>query len=228
MRFSESCRNWKLVGHILHVQCLLADGHTWKDTTFDLDTRIGIHDGELHWDMHGFSHHSTDWHLEGTFLVVTCKKHHSTEHHKTRLDLSLRLRNDNGYIIVIAHSEKLSTMLTEVPWMKFRVVAEPDFSVFTTHPVMQHTMARIAESTAQHVSKQMSEMMAAAIAAATVAVTASAMEHISQSMEVMLSSISGDMSAATIEHSTSHFSHLHKFKTENGHIELEAHKHHEV
>ncbi|KZP11412.1 hypothetical protein FIBSPDRAFT_871343 [Athelia psychrophila] len=219
MRFTESVRRWELKESVLHAECLLADGHTWKHTTFDLNTCIGNIDGELRWDKQDFYksiclEHKA--HLEGTVLVAKCKKAHSNEYVLSRLDLATHLRNDNGIIVVIAHSEKLSTMLTEVPWMKFKVVAEPDFSVFTTHPVMQETMARIAQTTAEHVSKQMASILALAIAEATVVVTASAMEHVSQSMEVMLSTLSGE-TTATVEHSTSHLSHLHRFGSEQIH-----------
>lgn len=210
MPFTESCRRWELRGSVLHLECLLADGHTWKQTTFDLNTCIGNIDGQLTWDKKDFlktcEHHTAT--LENTFLVARCQRAHSTEYVSTRLDLSVRLRNDNGVMVLIAHSEKLSMMLTEVPWMKFRVVAEPDFSVFTTHPVMRETMTRIAETTVEHVTKQMASIMALAIAEATVVVTASAMEHVSQSMEVMLTSIGGQ-TAASIDHSASHAGHLH-------------------
>ncbi|KAF7986728.1 hypothetical protein HWV62_20282 [Athelia sp. TMB] len=230
MPFTESCRRWDLKGSVLHVECLLADGITWKHSTIDLNSCIGNIDGELHWDKHDFlktaQHHKA--HLEATFLVARCQKAHSTEYTLSRLDLAARLRNDNGVLVVIAHSEKLSMMLTEVPWMKFRVVAEPDFSVFTTHPVMKHTMARIAETTVDHVTKQMSSIIALAIESATIAVTASAMEHVSQSMEVMLSSIGGE-TTAHIDRSASHAQHLHKldhFGQHAGHIHTLEKEHH--
>ncbi|KAF7978664.1 hypothetical protein HWV62_45190 [Athelia sp. TMB] len=210
MPFVESCRRWELKGSILHLECLLADGHTWKETTFDLNSCIGNIDGQLTWDKKDFlktsEHHKA--HLEGAFLVARCQRAQSAAYVDSRLDLATRLRNDNGVIVLIAHNEKLSMMLTEVPWMKFRVVAEPDFSVFTTHPVMRETMTRIAETTVEHVTKQMASIIAVAIAEATVVVTASAMEHVSQSMEVMLSSIGGE-TVADIDHSASHAGHLH-------------------
>jgi len=86
---------------------------------------------------------------------------------------------------------------------------------------MQETMHKIAQSTAEHVSKRMAEIMTAAIAAASVAVYESAMAHVEQSMEVMLSTIGGEAAAATIEHSHTHHGHLYMHGSHHHH-----HHHH--
>ncbi|KAF7975676.1 hypothetical protein HWV62_8775 [Athelia sp. TMB] len=210
MQFAESCRNLKLDGAMLLAECLLADGTTWKQSTFDLNTCIGNIDGQLSWDYADFlkTAENQTAQIEGTFLVTRCQRANSGEYADTRLDLAARLRNDNGVVVVIARNEKLSTMLTEVPWMRFSVVAEPDFSVFTTHPVMQEAMAKIAQTTVEHVTKQMASIITVAIAEATVVVAASAMEHVSQSMEVMLSAIGGE-AVADINRSVSDAGYLH-------------------
>lgn len=100
-----------------------------------------------------------------------------------RLDLRTRLRLQGGVIIFVETNKKLSMMLSEVPWMKFKVIAEPDLSVFSKHPVVQQTMTRIAESTVEHVTMEMHKMLTIAMESAIVAVTASAMKHISTQME---------------------------------------------
>jgi len=218
MPLHESCRKFELKESSLFVECMLADGITWKLATFDLSTCIGNIDGKLTWGKTDFRSSSRDIRLEGTVLIAHCRKAHgSNEWVESRLDLAARIRNDNGILILIESNEKLSKMLTEVPWMKFKVVAEPDFSAFTKHPVMQETMHKIAQSTAEHVSKRMAEIMTAAIAAASVAVYESAMAHVEQSMEVMLSTIGGEAAAATIEHSHTHHGHLYMHGTHHLH-----------
>jgi hypothetical protein len=75
-------------------------------------------------------------------------------------------------------------MLSEVPWMKFKVIAEPDLSVFASHPVVKTTLSRIAESTVEHVTIEMHKMLTIAMEEAIVAIsTASAMKHVSLEIE---------------------------------------------
>ena len=74
-------------------------------------------------------------------------------------------------------------MLSEVPWMKFKVIAEPDLTVFGSHPVVKQTLTSIAESTVEHVALEMHKMLTIAMEEAIVVVTASAMKHVSLQME---------------------------------------------
>ena len=85
----------------------------------------------------------------------------------------------------IAYDEKLSVMLSEVPWMKFKVIAEPDFSLFAHHPVMQSTLVQIADTTVKHVTTKFEALMALALAETVKIVTQSAMEHVEQSLVVL-------------------------------------------
>ena len=205
MPFVESCRKWKLNGPILHLECLLADGHTWISTNFDLNYCIGNIDGRLSWDSKAFLR-STKEHtarLEGTVLVAKCKRAHSEAYVETRLDIATRLRNNDGVVVVLGKNED--------PGMKPSFVAEPDFSDFTAHPAVRGAMARVAQTTAEHVAKQMSMIAVAVIADATAAVIASAMEHASQSMEALLSNIGREM-AAGVDYSALHAGHLHTVK----------------
>ena len=84
------------------------------------------------------------------------------------------------------------------PDTKPSFVVEPDFSVFATHPAVRAAMARITETTAEHVATQMA------------AVTTSAMTHASQSMGMMVSTLGVEV-AAQVDHSASHAEHLHTF-----------------
>ncbi|KAF9058693.1 hypothetical protein BDP27DRAFT_559282 [Rhodocollybia butyracea] len=190
MSFAQNTRNLHISAKgVLSAECLLADGKHWRGYTFDLYKYLGIIHGELKWGYKDFHHASEGFRFEGTRLFVSCKLIDGRTK-ECWFDLATKLRVDNGVIVVVAYDAGLSTMLSEVPWMKFKVVAEPDFSVIAAHPVMQATMHKIAQSTVEHVSAQMSSIMSLAIAQAVEVVSKSAYEHISQSMEVMVQGVS--------------------------------------
>ena len=75
--------------------------------------------------------------------------------------------------------------LSEVPWMKFKVIAEPDFLVFAHHPVIQSTLIQIAVTTVEHVTAKFEALMALALAKTVKIVTHSAMKHVEQSLVVL-------------------------------------------
>jgi len=103
-------------------------------------------------------------------------------------------------------------MLSEVPWMKFKVIAEPDFSVFAHHPVMQSTLIEIATTTVKHVTARFETLMALALAETVKIVTHSAMEHVEERLVVMTQ----NLSAGT-------YAHLHETYTLSGHLKSEHH-----
>ena len=74
------------------------------------------------------------------------------------MDLRTRLCNANGLLIIVELNKKLSVMLSEVPWMKFKVIAEPDLNIFARNTVMKETLAHIAETTVKHATRQMHEV----------------------------------------------------------------------
>ena len=111
---------------------------------------------------------------------------------------------------MMAYDEKLSVMLSEVPWMKFRVIAEPDFSVFTRHPVMQSTLTQIATTTVEHVTAKFEALMAAALAETIQVVTQSAMEHVEQSLIVLTQNLSAAAGG---------YAHLHETYTGSGNLQ---------
>ncbi|KAF9066213.1 hypothetical protein BDP27DRAFT_1365826 [Rhodocollybia butyracea] len=209
MSFAQSTRKHHVSAEgILSAECLLADGEHWKVSTFDLHKYLGNINGELKWGYKDFHRTSEGFRIEGTKLFAKCKLSDGHAIKECWFDLAARLRSDNGVIVVIEYNESLSTMLSEVPWMKFKVVAEPDFSIIAAHPVMQATMNKIAHSTVEHVTAQMSSIMALAIAGAIEVVTKSAYEHISQSMEVMVQGVSAH---AQVHSSVNTGSKLHVF-----------------
>jgi hypothetical protein len=210
MSFAQSTRKYHVSAEgVLSAECLLADGEHWKVSTFNLYKYLGIVNGELKWGFTDFHRTASAFRFEGTKLFV--KYIINGQPKECWFDLAVRLRSDNGVIVVIEYNESLSTMLSEVPWMKFKVVAEPDFSIIAAHPVMRATMNRIAESTVEHVTAQMTSIMTLAIAGAIEVVTKSAYEHISQSMEVMVQGVSVN---AQVHASANTASKLHTFGEE--------------
>jgi hypothetical protein len=69
-------------------------------------------------------------------------------------------------------------------------------SVFSSHPVIKHTMTRIAESTVEHVTVEMHKMLTISMEEAIVAITASAMKYISTQMEQTVLDIVGCAAAS--------------------------------
>jgi len=129
-------------------------------------------------------------------LAVKFRIHAGEQYSIARLDLRTRLRNANGTLVVIELNNKLSVMLSEVPWMKFKVIAEPDFSVFAKHPVMQETLVRIAETTVEHVTNEMHKQLTIAMESAISIITASAMSHVQSQMEALVMDVAGQASAS--------------------------------
>ncbi|KAH9481366.1 hypothetical protein JR316_0005891 [Psilocybe cubensis] len=191
----ETCTKLELKGTFLHAQCRRLDGAV-VHSKIDLDTIIGFLDGHLQWDISGFSTHCFEYSLDGFFLVAKYRIHKGDEYRIARLDLRTRLRNSNGVLIIIELNKKLSLMLSEVPWMKFKVIAEPDLSVFAKHPVMQETLVSIAETTVEHVTIEMHKMLTIAMETAITAITASAMKHVSAQMESLVTGAVGHASAS--------------------------------
>jgi hypothetical protein len=182
----DTCSKFELKGAHLHVECRRLDGSV-SLSSLDLDTCIGNNDGKLEWDMGGFSKSCESFFLEGFFLVARYRHlGDGTQYSTSRLDLRTRLRNADGFLIIVEIEKKLSVMLSEVPWMKFKVVAEPDLSVFASHPVIQQTLVRIAETTVHldtasamsHVSLQIQTLVQDSVGCATAQASATEGEYL--------------------------------------------------
>jgi len=102
-------------------------------------------------------------------------------------------------------------MLTEVPWMKFKVIAEPDLSIFAGHPVIKDTMVKIAQSTVQHVTAEMSLRLQAALQLAIAEVTISAIQYIHTEMDMVVQETTG-IGAAEVHASCTSGQYLHEMK----------------
>ncbi|KAF8905126.1 hypothetical protein CPB84DRAFT_1845204 [Gymnopilus junonius] len=203
----DSCIKLELKGTVLHADCHRLDGSV-AHSHLNLDEIIGLVDGQLVWDHRGFSKHCFEYSLDNFFLVVKCRVHAGEQYHISRIDLRTRIRNRDGILLVIELNQKLSVMLSEVPWMKFKIIAEPDLSVFAKHPVMQETLTRIAETTVEHVTLAMHEQLTIAMQAAIAVVTESAMHHVSEQMQML---VTGAVRHASASASITGPEHLHLF-----------------
>ena len=123
----------------VHLDFNHSDGHV-SHTSIDLNLYIGNVNGRLQWDATGFSKTCKSIHLEEFFLVADClvpTQHGQKEHYvTTHLDLRTHFRIAGEILIYIKTNKKLSMMLSEVPWMKSKVITEPDLSVFSSHLVV--------------------------------------------------------------------------------------------
>jgi len=200
------------------------DGST-VSSSINLDLYIGNADGHLEWDIVAFSKTCIELALDGYFLTAKCLRYGSESTYSfSRIDLRTRLRNADGVLICIELNKKLSVMLTEVPWMKFRVIAEPDLSIFSSHPVIQETLVKIAEATVEHVTIEMHNKLTIAMQEAIAVVTASAMRHVHAQISIMVQDAVGVAAAHGSGSESPHFGlkydhshHLYGRGGSNGH-----------
>ncbi|KIJ40902.1 hypothetical protein M422DRAFT_68425 [Sphaerobolus stellatus SS14] len=213
---AEACFNLKFEGGLLWADCIQWDAtETRKRLSFAINEYIGNIDGQLVWDGKSKNFVASCKSIEikdGYWLVAECKRAGNTnEYVWSKFDLRTKLRNDHGRIVEIVFDAKLSKMLTEVPWMKFKVIAEPDLSIFAGHPVIKDTMVKIAQSTVQHVTMQMSLRLQAAIELAIKEVTISAIQYIHTEMDMVVRETTG-VGAAQVHASCTGGQYLHEMK----------------
>ena len=101
--------------------------------------------------------------------------------------------------------------------MKFKVVAEPDLTVFRSHPVVKETLIKISESCVEHVTFEMQAKLTIAMEAAIIAITASAMKHVSVLLETICTDVVGHATACP---SVTECECLHIDKDHYGHHEV--------
>ncbi|KAF8996177.1 CVNH domain-containing protein [Cyathus striatus] len=221
-----TCKNVKLKGTVLSAHCFHSSSREHVYAILDLNTCIGFDNGKLFWGGSNFSSKCEKIELKNWVLVVTFEDK-AGHHHETVLELWECIHNIDGklrYIEVM--NAKFSAMLSEVPWMKFRVIAEPDMSVFASHPVLKTTMARIAQSTVEHVTMQMEEKITKAITEAISSVTVSAMTHIQKSLEVMVQEVAFGGGKAHIHGSATATEELHILREGDRYFEAVNYGHH--
>lgn len=196
---AEACFGLKIseIG-ILTGQCLKWNGIR-VEASFNVNDYIANIDGRLVWDgikFRNFKDSCTEINIiDGFILRAKCRAADGKNWVVSTFDLSTRLRIHDGRIVIINFDEKFTKMFTEVPWMKFKVVAEPDFSVLAGQTVVRDTMIKIATSTVQHVTVEMEAKIRAAIALAIQEVTVSATQYIQTELNLALRQTSTERSA---------------------------------
>lgn len=143
---------------ILHAQCRKMDGTSgYASSKLDLNDYIGIVNGKLVWGRSGFYAICEKVRLEGYKLVVECRDRKG-DLVTSRLDLTRYLQTyDGGLGVNVAESNhEISTLFSEAPWIKFKVVTEPDASVDIGVP-FKSAFQEIAHATSKHVTAIMTE-----------------------------------------------------------------------
>ena len=182
------------------------------ERTFVINEYLANIGGKLVWDASIKNFLATCRNIsikDGYILIAECLSANGVDYVWSEFDLRTKLRVDHGELVEIIFDTKLTKMLTEVPWMKFKVIAEPDLSVFAGHPVIKDTMVKIAQSTVQHVTLQMSQRLQAAIQLAISEVTLSAIQYINSEMDLVVQQTSG-LGAAEVHASCTNGQYLHQ------------------
>jgi hypothetical protein len=172
---------------ILIAEGVLVNGEL-TTVRFELAKHLGIKDGKFVWKDKNYHRACKDIKIvieDGScFIEASCHHKDNQNYVPARFNLSEVLYILRGKFEV--RDTRFSQMLSEVPWMKFKVVAEPDYTVFARDAVLQKMMAHIAKSTVDHVTAQMSEQMQLAVETATKTVMASAMAYVAEEMQAIV------------------------------------------
>ena len=98
MLFTQSCKNIRLDGAILHAECRTHDRNpTYKKSDLDLDTILGNHNGKFQWGLTGFSKHAKAISLDHSILTADLQRS-SGDYVKVTVDLSTNIINDDGVL----------------------------------------------------------------------------------------------------------------------------------
>ena len=162
---------------------------TYTTSSIDLNDYIGNINGQLTWGYKDFKKSSRGIVLKDGYLIAECKNERE-QYVTSRLELTKGLHCDAGKLEVMVPkiNPEFSKFMSEAPWMKFKVVTEPQMDLLLTHKVVQNSFESIAETTVKHVTSRMTRLMSVAIAAAVEEVTISAMEHVRTVMALQIES----------------------------------------
>lgn len=127
-------------------------------------------------------HNGSNTSIAGSTLVKNSASYKSSEH------VSISLSQEQKTIL---HQGTCSfgDVLTQVPWMKFRVVAEPNVDVFASDIRLQTFIRQITELTVSIVTKQCSEEIAVLVAALVASMSKSMTARVSLLQETIIDQI---------------------------------------
>jgi hypothetical protein len=210
--------------HCLKALCWDVATQSWKSSTLCLDEHIGIVNGVLTFGGKNFSGRCHKIHFDhenGHCLKVTCNRNDhgdDCDEFESQLCLDGHLQVINGELCFSKYSfVDLSVMMSEVPWMKFKIVAEPDVSVFRTNPAVQQTIEHISSLAVEHVSHYMRTEINKRIEEVMAKVTVDTMNFIKATL------IHSPAYAAHVVSSSSHATDLYRL---HSHHHEHAHHHH--
>ena len=102
-------------------------------------------------------------------------------------------------------------MFTEVPWMKFQVVAVPDLELFTAQSFVKESMVKVAESTVEYVTREMKQRVEKAIEVAITEITAATISRVMAQMQAVIRESVSSGAAANLGPSGTNRDNLHLF-----------------
>ncbi|THU92004.1 hypothetical protein K435DRAFT_800806 [Dendrothele bispora CBS 962.96] len=165
-RKTVSADKLRLQGSVLHADFRKADGG-FASSTIDLDEYIGVVSGKLVWGRKGFRSECTNIRLEEYTIKVECRDEETHSSVTADLDLTRYLQVYDGVLgvkVAEVPNAELSNLFSEVRWMKFKVVTEPDASVAVKNPAFKGAISSLAELTSRHVVTDLSEDLKKSVA----------------------------------------------------------------
>ncbi|KAJ4000579.1 hypothetical protein F5050DRAFT_1708822 [Lentinula boryana] len=168
-KFSLRDKPLRLVGSILHAECRRAGQKEYVHSELDLNSYIGVIDGQLVWGREGFFLVSQNIRLEEFTLHAECKTDSETTSHSS-LDLSRYLQTYDGIlgVKVATGTTEISTLFSEASWMKFKVVTEPDpvgvLGTLGDQAAFKTAFSALATTTSEHVVAEMTQELSVAAA----------------------------------------------------------------
>ena len=169
-----------------------------KCSTLNLDDYIGNINGELIWGKKGFTKSSQKITLEGGYLKAECELEDKSKFVPARLYLGGFLMVINGKLEIREFTD-ISELLSEVPWMKFKIVAQPDISLFHGHQAVRETVSRAAElaveqateivisKITQYIRQEMSSIIQETMLHVTESMTSTMSTHYSANVQTAMS-----------------------------------------
>jgi hypothetical protein len=165
---------------------------------FNLAESLGVNDGKLSWGYKNYHIVCKDLKIVAEDDSVYIEGFYEGEGDSEvepgtlRFDLNEMLCIYQRQIFIRLPSLASGMTLTEVPWMKFKVVAEPDLAAFARDPVMKAMLSRISQQTAEYMRREMKAKIDRAIEASITQVMNEAIKHAAETMESVVQAVAAN------------------------------------
>ncbi|KIK69540.1 hypothetical protein GYMLUDRAFT_236053 [Collybiopsis luxurians FD-317 M1] len=150
-----------LIKSVLHAKCRIFGVRELSSTQLDLNPYIGVVNGKLVWGREGFYAACKNIHLEGFILHAECEDE-SKNVVRSTLDLSRYLCVYNGILSVKVATDMtyLSGLFADAPWLKFKVVTEPNANGVlgaVGEGAVKSAFSALAKTTSKHVEAEIKQ-----------------------------------------------------------------------